>query len=74
MEPAPKIMALNKWIKAYAVKHGAIYLDYHSAMSDERGGMRPGLSSDGVHPTEAGYLAMAPLAEKAIQKALRKPR
>ena len=74
LEPAPKIMALNKWIKAYAVKHGAIYLDYHSAMSDERGGMRPGLSSDGVHPTEAGYLAMAPLAEKAIQKALRKHR
>ena len=74
LEPAPKIIAINKWIKDYAARHGAIYLDYHSAMSDERGGMRPGLSSDGVHPTEAGYLAMAPLAEKAIQQALRKHR
>ncbi len=74
LEPAPKIIALNKWMKDYAAKHGAIYLDYHSAMSDERGGMRPGLSSDGVHPTEAGYLVMVPLAERAIQQALRKRR
>ena len=74
LEPAPKIIALNKWMKEYAAKHGAIYLDYHSAMSDERGGMRPGLSSDGVHPTEAGYLVMAPMVEKAIQRALRKHR
>jgi lysophospholipase L1-like esterase len=71
LEPAPKIIALNKWMKDYAKKHGAIYLDYHSAMADERGGMRSGLASDGVHPTEAGYRVMAPLAEQAIKKALR---
>jgi len=71
LEPAPKIIALNKWMKDYAATHGAIYLDYHSAMSDERGGMRTGLASDGVHPNEAGYRVMAPLAEQAIEKALR---
>src|SRR5438552_3141525 len=38
LEPAPKIIALNKWMKDYAKKHRAIYLDYHSAMADERGG------------------------------------
>jgi lysophospholipase L1-like esterase len=32
--------------------------------------MRPGLSSDGVHPTAAGYALMAPLAEAAIARAL----
>jgi lysophospholipase L1-like esterase len=71
LEPAPKIIALNKWLKDYAAKHGAIYLDYHSPMADARGGMRDGLASDGVHPNETGYRLMAPLAEQAIQKALR---
>jgi lysophospholipase L1-like esterase len=71
LEPAPKIVALNKWMKDYAREHGAVYLDYHSAMADARGGMRSELASDGVHPNEAGYRIMAPLAEKAIQKALR---
>ncbi|HJQ12937.1 MAG TPA: SGNH/GDSL hydrolase family protein [Gemmatimonadaceae bacterium] len=72
MEPAPKVIALNKWIKEYARKRGAVYLDYHSAMSDANGGMRAGLASDGVHPTEVGYRLMAPLAEQAIATALRK--
>ena len=71
LEPAPKIIALNAWIKGYAAKNGSVYLDYHSAMSDSRGGMRDGLSSDGVHPTEAGYRVMAPLAAAAIARAFR---
>jgi len=71
LEPAPKIIALNKWMKEYAREHGAVYLDYHSAMADSRGGMRSELANDGVHPNEAGYRIMAPLAEEAIQKALR---
>ena len=70
LEPAPKIIALNKWIKDYAAQHGAIYLDYHSAMADARGGMKEGLASDGVHPNEGGYRLMAPLVEQAIQRAL----
>ena len=71
LQPAPKIIAINKWMKDYAAKHGHVYLDYHSATADSRGGMRPELASDGVHPTEAGYRVMTPLAEAAIEKALR---
>jgi lysophospholipase L1-like esterase len=71
LQPAPKIIAINKWMKDYAAKHGHVYLDYHSATADSRGGMRPELASDGVHPTEAGYRVMAPLAKAAIEKALR---
>jgi lysophospholipase L1-like esterase len=74
LEPAPKIIALNKWMKDYAREHGAVYLDYHSAMADSRGGMRSELANDGVHPNEAGYRIMAPLAEQAIQRALREKR
>jgi lysophospholipase L1-like esterase len=72
LEPAPKIVALNAWMKQYASTHGAVYLDYHSAMADARQGMKADLASDGVHPTEAGYRVMAPLAERAIAEALRR--
>ena len=71
LEPAPKIIALNAWMKQYAVTHGVVYLDYHTPMADERGGMKEGISTDGVHPNEAGYRMMAPLAERAIAEALR---
>jgi lysophospholipase L1-like esterase len=59
-------------MKNYAARVGAVYLDYHSAMHDAREGLPPNLASDGVHPTEAGYRIMAPLAEKAIVQALRR--
>ncbi len=68
--PAPKIVALNAWMKAYAARVGAVYLDYHTAMRDERDGLRAGLGDDGVHPNEAGYRIMAGLAESAITDAL----
>ena len=71
LEPSLKIVALNAWMKDYARRAGATYLDYHSAMEDSRHGMRDTLASDGVHPNDAGYRVMAPLAEKAIAEALR---
>jgi lysophospholipase L1-like esterase len=73
LEPAAKIITLNAWMKTYATRVGAVYLDYHSAMVDERQGLRAELTRDGVHPTEAGYRVMAPLAENAIAEALRQP-
>ena len=68
--PAPKIAALNDWIKAYAAQKGYVYVDYYSAMKDERGGLPAALSKDGVHPLPAGYAVMAPLAEAGIEAAL----
>ena len=72
LEPAPKIIALNAWMKSYAASHDAVYLDYHSAMADERQGLSPAMAADGVHPTEAGYRVMAPLLEQAIAEAVRR--
>jgi lysophospholipase L1-like esterase len=71
LQPAPRILAINAWMKAYAARVGATYLDYHSAMADARQGLRPELGSDGVHPNEAGYRIMASLVEPAIAAALR---
>jgi lysophospholipase L1-like esterase len=69
-QPAPKVIELNKWIKAFAASKGYVYVDYYSAMADDRGGMPKSLSGDGVHPNPAGYAIMTPLAEAGIAKAL----
>ncbi|MGB2671540.1 MAG: SGNH/GDSL hydrolase family protein [Candidatus Acidiferrum sp.] len=73
LEPAPKVRALNAWIKEYAAKNDFVYVDYYSAMANSEGGMRDGLSLDGVHPNKAGYDIMAPLAEAGIAAALKQP-
>jgi lysophospholipase L1-like esterase len=70
--PAAKIAELDAWIKAFAQNKGFVYVDYYSAMKDERGGLPDALSKDGVHPSPAGYAVMAPLVEAGIRKALRK--
>jgi lysophospholipase L1-like esterase len=70
LEPAPKIVALNTWIRQYAASHRHTYVDYHTPMADARQGLRAEYGSDGVHPNEAGYRVMAPLVEAGIRKAL----
>jgi len=70
LNPAEKIVTLNAMIKTYADQNGFVYLDYFSSMVDERKGLNKAYSNDGVHPTEAGYKIMEPLAEAAIKKAL----
>lgn len=72
LKPWEKILKLNTWIKDYAAKHNCIYLDYYSAMVDERPGLKANLGNDGVHPNKLGYSIMEPLAEKAIAEALKK--
>lgn len=72
IEPAEKIIALNKMIKAYAEENGYVYLDYFSAMVDDRNGLPKKYAEDEVHPTVEGYKVMEPLVEKAIAEALKK--
>lgn len=70
MEPAPKIVELNKRIKKYAATRGAVYCDYFTAMADDRNGLPKELSEDGVHPNKEGYKIMVPLVQNAIASAL----
>ena len=70
--PMARITALNAWMKAYAARNGHAYLDYFSAMTDPKGLLRAELSEDDLHPNAAGYAIMGPLAEAAIQAALKK--
>jgi len=70
--PNEKIIALNQWIKSYAEKNGYVYLDYYNAMLDDKGVLKQSLTFDGLHPNDAGYELIGPLAEKAIAQALAK--
>ena len=71
--PPDKILALNKWIHEFARANRHTYLDYFSAMVDDKGFLKDELSNDGLHPNPQGYAVMAPLAEAAISASL-KPR
>ena len=68
--PQTRILALDDWLKDYCAKNGIVYLDYFSAMVDNKGMLKKDLADDGLHPNAAGFKIMAPLAEAAIQKAL----
>ena len=63
---AEKIVQLNQMLKAYAKENKIKYVDYHSAMKDERGGLPESLAKDGVHPTREGYDIMKNLLLKAL--------
>ena len=65
-----QILELNRWMKDYCVQNGCVYLDYFSAMVDDKGLLKRDLAEDGLHPNDKGYAIMAPLAQKAIEQAL----
>lgn len=68
--PPEKIVALNAWIKEYAMRNHLVYLDYYSALLDDNKMFKKELTYDGLHPNDAGYVVMSPLAADAIQAAL----
>ena len=75
LDPASKIIIINKALKAFSDENNFIYLNYYAAMVDDKGGLKvPEYTSanDLVHPNKNGYLVMEKLAEIAIKKALAK--
>jgi acyl-CoA thioesterase I len=68
--PPARILELNSWLKDYCARNDLVYLDYFSALVDDKGLMKKDLADDGLHPNAAGYKIMAPLAEAAIVKAI----
>ncbi len=69
--PNAKIIELNAWMKEYAAKHKAAYLDYFTPMLDDKGVLKKELTFDGLHPNDAGYELIMPLAQKAIDQTLK---
>jgi len=69
--PPAKIAELNQWLKQYCVTNHLTYLDYYPALIDASGMLKREYSADGLHPNAAGYAVMAPLAQAAVNQALR---
>lgn len=72
LNPGPKIVALNQWLKSYSSYRHLVYVDYYKAMTDGAYGIRSDLTPDGVHPSQAGYRVMEPLTKAAIRATLRR--
>src|SRR5262249_30168100 len=70
--PPDKIIAINQWMKKFAEDNNQGYLDYFSAVVDAKGSLKEELSRDGLHPNAQGYDVMKPLAENAIEQALKR--
>jgi lysophospholipase L1-like esterase len=66
--PPAQIIALNAWIKDYCARNHLVYLDYYSALLDDQKMFKKELTFDGLHPNEAGYAVMEPLARQAIAR------
>jgi len=68
-----RIRALNAWLADFCRSQRLQYADYYSASVNADGLLRPDLTRDGLHPLAAGYQLMAPVAQAAVDRAL-KPR
>jgi lysophospholipase L1-like esterase len=66
IEPADKVIALNKMIKAYVLKNKISFVNYYSAMVDANKGLDVKYGEDGVHPNLNGYKLMESLLLKVL--------
>ena len=73
-DPRDEVAALNAFLERLAAEHHAVYLNYFPAMAGPQRGMRTELTIDGIHPNNAGYAVMEPMAQAAVEKALAQPR
>ena len=70
LHPAAQIVVLNDWLREFATEEGLVYADYYGAMVGPNGNLRSEWGPDGVHPNEAGYAVMRPIADAALAQAL----
>ena len=72
LTPAEDIKRLNVMIREYAEANKIYYVDYHSALTEEDGGLPLKWAKDGVHPNKECYVTvMEPLALEAVNKVLK---
>jgi lysophospholipase L1-like esterase len=76
-DPSPdrytRINQLNQWIEQFAETNNLTIVDYHTLLVSADGNTyQPGLTVDGIHPSQAAYALMTPIAKTAISDAQRK--
>ncbi|MDC1080662.1 GDSL-type esterase/lipase family protein [Flavobacteriaceae bacterium] len=68
--PSDLVKEMNQLLRSYAEDNQIMYLDYHAAMNNNKGGLRSELTNDGVHVTREGYSLMNKMVKESIQKLL----
>lgn len=63
LQPAAKVMELNRLLKNYAELNSIDFVDYFPTMVDATNGLLQSYGPDGVHPNLEGYLKMKSLLE-----------
>jgi lysophospholipase L1-like esterase len=71
--PPATIRELNDWVQSMCRQRGFTYCDYFSATVDAAGFIKADYANDGLHPNAAGYRAMGPVAQAAIDRTLVPP-
>ena len=61
-----EIIELNALLKEYAESAKIPYVDYHSAMKDDKDGLPKKYADDGCHPNKAGYEVMKEIILKYL--------
>ena len=72
LEPAEKIVKLNRLMESYAQEQRFEYADYFTAMADSKNALKSELGYDGVHPNKMGYILMESIIQPIILKVLQK--
>lgn len=67
MNPANKVIALNKMIEEYAKKNKLTYVDYHTPLKDDKNGLPKEIAEDGIHPNKLGYEKMEAILMKHLR-------
>lgn len=68
--PPATIREINTWLQAMCERRGFTYCNYVPALADEQGFLKADFANDGLHPNAAGYRAMGPVAQAAIDRTL----
>lgn len=69
--PPSDILKLNAWLKEYAAKIKAPYVDYYTAVVDAQGELGRAYTEDGLHPNARGYQLMQAAVAKAMDDSVR---
>ncbi len=68
-----RIREFDRWAIAYTKEHGGAYVDFWSLLCDEKMFMPPQFSTDGMHPSEAGYKALVPVLKRKVDEVWAQP-
>lgn len=71
--PSARIIHVNALLRQLATEQRVVFVDYHTPLAGDGGGMHGGLANDGLHPNRDGYAIMRPLAQRAIVQAEKQP-